>query len=56
MNQLTDSTPYYLIDAHTGRLVKEYTYGQRKAARRMADRMDNAYGAVRYVLTFTLRA
>lgn len=49
---LTDSTPYYLVDSKTGALVKEYTYAQRKAARNRLDRMDIAYGACRYVLTF----
>jgi hypothetical protein len=41
---------YELVDAHTGTILKRYEDGQHKAARNRANRLDNQYGAVRYVV------
>ena len=39
---------YHIIDTKTGKTVKEYA--TRKQASRQAEKMDLAYGAVRYVV------
>ena len=43
-----ENTIYNLTDLHTGKVIATYTYAQRNAARRRADKMDLAYGAHRY--------
>lgn len=45
-----ENTTYQLIDSQTGKVIATYTYAQRNRARARADRMDLAYGAVRYVV------
>ena len=42
---------YQIIDTHTGKIVRE-GYTERRKAARQADRMDMAYGAVRYSVRF----
>ena len=44
-------TNYYIRDSHTGLLIGG-CYKTRKAAQRTADRLDLAYGAVRFVVIF----
>lgn len=46
--QVTAAVPtrYAVIDRHTGMAVGNY--GDRKRARRRADKLDLAYGAIRY--------
>lgn len=41
---------YQLIDNKTGQVLKEYGPSQRNIARGRADRLDNAYGAIRYTV------
>ncbi len=43
-------TTYQLVDTHTGRVLGTYTYAQRNRARNRADKLDLAYGSVRYVV------
>lgn len=45
-----DDTTYQLVDTHTGRVLATYTHSQRRRARARCDRLDAAYGAVRYIL------
>lgn len=51
---LTDTTPYYLVDGQTHKVIRTYVYRQRAAALRQRDKLDNAYGGYRYVLMFNL--
>lgn len=39
---------YKVVDAHTGKVIREYGILQAKAAGRMADKLSLAYGAARY--------
>ncbi len=41
---------YHLIDTRTGAVVRKYAEDKVRFARNAADRMDSAYGAVRYVV------
>lgn len=51
-NTLTPDTKYVVVDTHTKLVVYSTTYANRKRARAVADRKDNAYGAVRFVCKF----
>jgi hypothetical protein len=46
------STPYVVVDTHTGEVVFRTTYRHRNRARRWADRKDLQYGACRYSARF----
>lgn len=46
---LNDETPYVVIDSRTGFEVYRTTYSNRTRARRLADRKDNTFGAVRFI-------
>lgn len=46
--EITDDTPYGVIDGQTGKVVFRTTYKNRTKARRFADRKDIDYGAHRY--------
>jgi hypothetical protein len=48
MQDIQPNTPYHVVDCRTGAIVKTYTWAKRNAARRYVDKLDAAYGAVRY--------
>ena len=41
---------YHLIDSYKKETIRVFKSNQRKRARRMADRLDLLYGAVRYIV------
>ena len=41
---------YHLIDTHTGKTIRTYPEQKARQARAYRDRLDAAYGAVRYVV------
>ncbi len=41
---------YELVDNHTGAVIKSYPADKARAARNRANKLDNQYGAVRYVV------
>jgi len=41
---------YQVIDKQTGNIVKEYGAGKRKLATKFADKKDQEYGAIRYIV------
>lgn len=43
---------YQIKDIHSGETLTR-VYNSRRAAQRAADRMDSAYGAVRYIVKFS---
>lgn len=43
---------YAVIDTKTGQTIKTYAADKGSVARRFADKKDNEYGAVRYVVRF----
>jgi hypothetical protein len=45
-----ENTTYQIIDSKTGNVIATYTYAQRNRARNRADRLDQQYGACRYVV------
>lgn len=42
-------THYRIRDARTGEIIRVAPYSQRNRLRAQADRMDRAFGAVRYI-------
>lgn len=46
--EITDSTPYGIVDCKTGKIVLRSTWKNRKRVRAAADKRDRAYGAVRF--------
>lgn len=46
---MNDNDTYQVVDTKTGEVVYQTTYANRKRARAVCDRRDNAYGAVRFV-------
>jgi transposase len=48
---MTGATAYRIIDSRTGQQVgRDYAPRSRQAAYNRADRMDQAFGAVRYIV------
>ena len=45
---IPDSTPYAVFDCQTQSIIRSYTYGQRRAANRYAEKRNQEYGAHRY--------
>lgn len=49
INGIPANAVYVVVDGQTGRVVYRTTYKYRVRARRLADRKDAEYGAVRYI-------
>ena len=47
---LDPTTPIRLVDNQTGVTISASTYARVRSLRNRADRMDQAYGAVRYIV------
>ncbi len=49
LSSIDPSEPYLVIDSHTGQVVGNYKYKERGRARAKAERMNQEYGAVRFI-------
>ena len=48
--QKLQALTWQVIDSQTGKILGSYDYAKRRLAYAKADRLDNQYGAVRYVV------